>query len=393
MKTRNLPVIGTVIGGLGVGASLMYVFDPLVGRRRRAVARDKVAKFAHKTVEGMETTSNDILHRARGIMAETKSWMFNENEVSDNVLAGRVRSQLGFLVSHPRSIEVGVEDGNVTLSGPILEGEIDRLLRRISAMRGVRKLENRLEAHANANSVPGLQGKPRQARGLRADIMQSSWSPATRFIVGSAAGASLFYGARRRDGLGTAAGVLGTGLLARALTNLEFRRLIGIGAGAHAIDVQKIINIAAPVEQVFSFWSNYQNFPTFMSNVREVTQIDEHRSHWITEGPAGASVEWDATITSFVPNQLLAWETAPESPIQHAGQVQFRPNADGSTRLDIRLSYNPIAGAVGHALATLFRADPKSQMDQDLMRMKTMIETGVQPHDAAGKAQEAASIH
>jgi hypothetical protein len=55
--------------------------------------------------------------------------------------------------------------------------------------------------------------------------------------------------------------------------------------------------------------------------------------------------------------------------------------------LDIRISYNPVAGAFGHAVASLFGADAKSQMDEDLMRMKSMIETGVPPHDSARKDQ------
>jgi len=42
-----------------------------------------------------------------------------------------------------------------------------------------------------------------------------------------------------------------------------------------------------------------------------------------------------------------------------------------------------ICRAVGHAIASLFGADPKSEMDDDLMRMKSFIETGHQPRDAA----------
>jgi uncharacterized membrane protein len=51
------------------------------------------------------------------------------------------------------------------------------------------------------------------------------------------------------------------------------------------------------------------------------------------------------------------------------------------------MSYNPVAGALGHAVAALFSADPKSQMDQDLSRMKTMLETGIPSHDAAVKGE------
>jgi uncharacterized membrane protein len=50
------------------------------------------------------------------------------------------------------------------------------------------------------------------------------------------------------------------------------------------------------------------------------------------------------------------------------------------------MSYNPPAGAIGLSLAALFGSDPKALMDDDLVRMKTMIETGKAPHDAAARA-------
>jgi uncharacterized membrane protein len=75
------------------------------------------------------------------------------------------------------------------------------------------------------------------------------------------------------------------------------------------------------------------------------------------------------------------------------GRIRFQPNPDGSTRLDIRISYNPVAGGLGHAVAALFGADPKTQMDEDLLRMKTLIETGVPPHDAARKEEAGTYTH
>ncbi|MGQ0547505.1 MAG: hypothetical protein ACT4P3_19600 [Betaproteobacteria bacterium] len=56
-----------------------------------------------------------------------------------------------------------------------------------------------------------------------------------------------------------------------------------------------------------------------------------------------------------------------------------------------RSDYVPPAGALGHAVAALFGADPKSEMDADLMRMKTMLETGRPPHDAARRTALEAS--
>jgi uncharacterized membrane protein len=47
------------------------------------------------------------------------------------------------------------------------------------------------------------------------------------------------------------------------------------------------------------------------------------------------------------------------------------------------MSYNPVLGAAGHAVAALFRRDPRTQLKDDLLRLKTAIETGIPARDAA----------
>jgi uncharacterized membrane protein len=177
--------------------------------------------------------------------------------------------------------------------------------------------------------------------------MQASWSPATRFIAGTAGGTLALYGLRQLNIFGTAVSALGSAVLACALTNMQFKRLIGVGAGRRAVTIHKIINVEAPVEEVFAFWSNYQNFPRFMSNVRQIQETGNNRSHWVVAGPGGVPVEWNAVVTNYVPNQSLGWKTAPDSPIQHAGIVRFESNPNGTTRVEVRMSYNPVELAMG----------------------------------------------
>src|SRR5262249_62352475 len=109
----------------------------------------------------------------------------------------------------------------------------------------------------------------------------------------------------------------------------------------------------------------------------------EGLSHWIVSGPAGLPIEWTAEITRQVPNKLLAWKSLPGSTVRHGGVVHFEPIQEGGTRVHIEMCYHPIGGAIGHALARLLGSDPKSEMDADLLRMKTFIEKGRPPHDAA----------
>src|SRR5205823_2337781 len=87
--------------------------------------------------------------------------------------------------------------GRITLSGPVLAREADRLLDRAASVRGVQGVENRLEVHQRAEDVPGLQGGSRRP-GERPDLLQANWSPATRALAATAGGTLIAFGATRR---------------------------------------------------------------------------------------------------------------------------------------------------------------------------------------------------
>jgi len=371
------------LGYLGLGAGLMYYLDPDRGRRRRALARDRMAHGANVLGSATNTTARDFSHRVHGLLAEG-SHLFKNQEVSDEVLEARVRSKLGRAVSHPHAIAVAVDHGRVALSGPILASEVKGLLKSVSKIPGVRVVKDALMAHIHADT-PCLQGGKRRAG-------SSNWAPTKRLFAFAAGGALMGYCMKRRDPIATGLGTLGFGMVVRALTNLETKRLVGIGAGDSAVMAQKTININAPVERVYEFFTKCQNFPRFMTNVREVHQTGVGRSQWIVSGPMGVPIKWTAQVTEEIPNQRIAWETMPGSLIKSSGTIQFRPNDHGGAQVEIKLFYNPIVGAVGHALAKFFGVDPKREMDADLLRMKTMIETGHAPHDAANPSPQAHSV-
>jgi uncharacterized membrane protein len=56
--------------------------------------------------------------------------------------------------------------------------------------------------------------------------------------------------------------------------------------------------------------------------------------------------------------------------------LRFERLPESGTRVDLNFSYVPPAGALGHAVASLFGADPKRALDEDLNRLKTLLETG-----------------
>ena len=359
-----------LLTGMVLGAGAMYLLDPDRGTRRRSLLRDQSVHAGHKLRDGLSATARDARNRVYGTAAELRS-RFREDASDDEVVHERVRSGIGRVVSHPSAIQVVVEQARVTLRGDILADEIDALIKRVQGLRGVKEVQNELKPHATADDVPALRGAGRVQRG--SDVWEENWSPTARVLAGAIGGALAFEGIRSKGLVKDALGILGLALLSRAATNLPAGRLVGLGDGPRGIDVQKTIRIDAPVEQVWDLWSNFENFPRFMSHVQEVRRIDENRSRWVAVGPGGAPVAWEALVTAWTPKELIAWKSVEDSVVDTAGQVRFR-EVPGGTEVDVQLSYNPPAGALGHAVAWLFRADPKHALDEDMVRLKSLLE-------------------
>jgi uncharacterized membrane protein len=373
--------VTNALAAAGLGALLMYIFDPQQGKRRAALARDKLRHAARAGADLADAGMRDLGNRARGLGARMRELARGRREVDDEVLVERVRSAVGRLVSHPHAIDVACHGGRIMLSGPVLAHEEHRLVRGVFSVRGVRAIENLLDAHTSAGDTPSLQGGHR--RGPRMEFMQETWAPGPRLLSLAGGCALAGYGLARRGAGGTVLGLAGAALALRAATNRGFSRTLGVAGGRRAIDIEKTIHIAAPRERVFDEWSRIENFPHFMSMVEEVRRLDDTHSHWVVRGPAGTRLQWDSVITENVRPQVLAWRSEPGAPVQHEGIVRFDDDGNGGTRVAVRMSYSPLGGAIGHGAATLFGTDPKHRLDDDLMRMKSFIETGRQPHDAA----------
>jgi hypothetical protein len=160
MRARSL---FTAVGALAAGAIATFFLDPEQGRRRRAIARDKLSSGLRQAAESSQALAEDLRNRSGGLVARARRGL-EPRPVSDEKLAERVRSRLGRVrsrtgpwVSHPGSIDVQVLQGEVTVSGPVLEAEAGSLLSAVRRTPGVKDVVDRLERHAEPGNVPGLQ--------------------------------------------------------------------------------------------------------------------------------------------------------------------------------------------------------------------------------------------
>ena len=139
-----------LLGGMGIGAALMYLLDPDRGGRRRALVRDKAARLGRLTGERFEARSRDLRNRAKGVAAKRKREEAEEPP-SDDILEARVRSQMGREVRNPAAIHVSASGGRVTLTGPVPSEERDKLVACAEAVPGVETVEDRLEPHGDGS--------------------------------------------------------------------------------------------------------------------------------------------------------------------------------------------------------------------------------------------------
>lgn len=188
----------------------------------------------------------------------------------------------------------------------------------------------------------------------------------------TAGSALALFGASRKSLAGAAVAGLGGFLVYRGLR--ETRHHVG------PIHVERSFTINKPVEEIFSFWRNFENLPRFMRHLNSVKTTGERQSHWEARGPLKTSIGWDAEITDEQPNRFIVWKSLPGSVVDHRGSVEFRPaEHHGGTAVTVALDYQAPAGKLGQLFFRMFGEDPEQQVRDDLRRFKQLMEAGEIP--------------
>lgn len=133
--------------------------------------------------------------------------------------------------------------------------------------------------------------------------------------------------------------------------------------------VEKSIVVNVPVRTAYNQWTQFEEFPQFMEGVESVRQQGDAHTHW-RANIAGKDVEWDADITEQTPDQRVSWRSTTGA--HNAGTVSFQSEGSDSTRVTLRLEYEPegFFENIGSALGFV-----DSRVEGDLERFKTFIES------------------
>lgn len=142
-----------IAAAFAAGAAAMYYLDPDGGRRRRAMVRDRGVAMGHDAQRVAQTKARRVAGHARGALARARAALADA-PVGDDLLHDRIRARLGHMIDYPGQIHVDVDHGRVVLRGNASSEEIETLTERLSTMRGVAWIDNRLSANGQVQRAP-----------------------------------------------------------------------------------------------------------------------------------------------------------------------------------------------------------------------------------------------
>jgi uncharacterized membrane protein len=139
--------------------------------------------------------------------------------------------------------------------------------------------------------------------------------------------------------------------------------------------IGRSVTINRPAAELYAYFRDFANLPTFMENVVRIDVLDATRSHWVVKGPVG-TVEWDAVVTEERENEVIYWQSEEGADVPNSGRITFREAGARGTVVTATIAYDPPGGAIGKLIAKMFQREPAIQARRDLRRFKQLMETG-----------------
>src|SRR5690606_11247881 len=135
--------------------------------------------------------------------------------------------------------------------------------------------------------------------------------------------------------------------------------------------------IERDAQELYNYWRQLSNLPRLIAHLETVEEKDSTLSHWTARDPFGREVEWEAEIHNETPGEMIAWRSLPESELDTAGSIHFKPLPHGrGTAVTLSLKYDPPAGRAGAAVARLLGSGVESELEVALRKFKQVMETG-----------------
>lgn len=130
------------------------------------------------------------------------------------------------------------------------------------------------------------------------------------------------------------------------------------------------VTVKAPVRQVYTLFTHFNDFPKFMRFVKEVTYYDDQHSHWVAQ--LLGRHEWDAINEDWVEDRQVGWRST--SGLENSGRVTFQQTGPQQTEVSVFLHFSPPAGVAGKLGEFLAGDRFEREMREDMQRFARMVE-------------------
>jgi len=157
-----------------------------------------------------------------------------------------------------------------------------------------------------------------------------------------------------------------TAIVAGVAAPTVLRWLRRTGAARRTVNLRTTLIIERPIHDVFEFCRDFENFPKIVDVLLSVEDSQDGRSHWAVRSPTGHAVEWDATVTKYVPNSVIAWESVAGSAVFASGLMRFSPLSPAETRVDLTLTYRPMHTQLADALRAMMTPTNTERLKSEL---------------------------
>lgn len=137
--------------------------------------------------------------------------------------------------------------------------------------------------------------------------------------------------------------------------------------------VTESIIIKGNVEDIFHMWTELENYPIWMHDIKSVKDMGDHTSYWtMREGPDNTLLTWDVKTTLLEENKRIGWRST-GGDIETSGQVTFTSLSHGETEITFTLHYAPPSDLDPKVVEELF-GNPDERLQRDLRNFMAYVE-------------------
>ena len=139
--------------------------------------------------------------------------------------------------------------------------------------------------------------------------------------------------------------------------------------------IEASVTIQRAVGEVFRFYRDFNNLPSFLGDVMAVEQVGPATSQWTIQGPLGIRANWTIKVTEERTNEVIRYETVGPPGLRTYWEIHFAPGSQpGAT--EVREVMKAPLGRLGRAALALIGKFPAEEVSSNLQRLKEVMETG-----------------